>query len=117
MLFNDQKAIYLQIIDHVMEKILVKEWIAEQKIPSVRELGASIEVNPNTVMRAYDKLQQEGLIFNKRGLGFYVSTDVPTKIQQELRKNFMKNDAPKFFQHAKLLNISLNEIVSLYNEN
>ncbi len=116
MQFTDHKAIYLQIIDLVMEKILSKEWAIGEKIPSVRDLGASIEVNPNTVMRAYDKLQKDELIFNKRGLGFYVSENAAEKIQHLLKKNFLENEAPKFFQNAKLLNISLNEIMDLYNK-
>ncbi|HRN58369.1 MAG TPA: GntR family transcriptional regulator, partial [Agriterribacter sp.] len=50
MQFKDSQSIYLQIADYVCEKILLGEWKAEQRIPSVRELAVQLEVNPNTVM-------------------------------------------------------------------
>ena len=46
------QAIYLQIVDFVCEKVLLGEYQAEDKLPSVREMGMQLEVNPNTVMRA-----------------------------------------------------------------
>lgn len=50
------QAIYLQIVDYVCEKILLDEYQPEDKLPSVREMGMQLEVNPNTVMRAYEVL-------------------------------------------------------------
>ena len=67
--FNSNKAIYLQIADTVCDKILAGELKPEDRIPSVREYGATIGVNPNTVMRTYEKLTAEGVIYNKRGIG------------------------------------------------
>ncbi len=115
--FQSDKPIYLQIIDLVMEKILTEEWTVGEKIPSVRDLASGIEVNPNTVMRSYDKLQQDGIIFNKRGLGFFVSEEAKTLILHEKRTAFLEVEAPKFFQNAKLLNISIDELVERYKSN
>ena len=56
---NIGQAIYLQIADYVCEKVLLKEWLAEDKIPSVRELAVQLEVNPNTVARTYEFLKQQ----------------------------------------------------------
>lgn len=70
--FNSNKAIYLQISDIICEKILSGELKADDRIPSVREYGASIGVNPNTVMRTYEKLTNEGIIYNKRGIGYFI---------------------------------------------
>ena len=114
MQFSPDKAIYLQIIDLVMEKILTEEWKIEEKIISIRELGAAIEVNPNTVMRAYEKLQQDEIIYNKRGIGYFVDSHAIEKIRQIMKKNFVESEAPKFFQNAKLLNISIDELITLY---
>ena len=61
--FNSNKAIYLQISDIICEKILSGELKADDRIPSVREYGASIGVNPNTVMRTYEKLLKEPATF------------------------------------------------------
>lgn len=65
--FHENKPIYLQIADLISEQILAKQWMTEEKIPSVREMGVNLQVNPNTVLRTYDLLQQKGIIFNKEG--------------------------------------------------
>ncbi len=63
--FNEKQAIYLQIASIVCDTILEGKWKVD-KIPSVRELAVDLQVNPNTVMRAYDHLQQEQILMNKR---------------------------------------------------
>lgn len=117
MLFNNEKPIYLQIMDLVSEKILKEEWKTEEKILSVRDMGAAIEVNPNTVMRAYEKLQQDEIIFNKRGLGFFVAPDAIHKILAAKKQHFLENEVPSFFETAKLLRISFEELHELYLKN
>ena len=57
--FKETQAIYLQIVDLVCDHIVTGKWKAQERIPSVRELGVQLEVNPNTVMRAYDYLQAQ----------------------------------------------------------
>ncbi|MGO1520653.1 MAG: GntR family transcriptional regulator [Sphingobacterium sp.] len=116
MQFTNDKPIYIQIIGMIEEKILRRQWHTEERVPSVRELGASIEVNPNTVMRAYDKLQQDGIFFNKRGIGFYVSASALAIVLQTKRKLFLEQEAPNFFQAATLLNVSLEELTELYHQ-
>src|SRR5215469_16480111 len=75
MQFRESQPIYLQIADYVCEKILLKEWLPGQRIPSVRELAVQLEVNPNTVMRTYEFLQQESILFNQRGIGLFTADD------------------------------------------
>lgn len=116
MQFKGEKAIYIQIADFVMEKILKDEWPADQKISSVRDLGSVLEVNPNTVMRAYDILQQQDIIYNKRGLGFFVSADAKTSISSLKKKQFIDTDLPHFFNTIDLLDISMEEIISYYQK-
>lgn len=114
MLFKSDKAIYIQIKELVMEKILLEEWLPNSKLPSVRELGAEIEVNPNTVMRAYDILQQDQIIYNKRGVGFFVSTDALAITKKEKKKEFIETEVPIFFRTINLLKMDINEIIDLY---
>ena len=71
--FGDSNAIYLQIADQLSENILLRKWSPGDRIPSVRELAVSVEVNPNTVMRTFNYLQEKGIIYNKRGIGYFVS--------------------------------------------
>mgnify|MGYP003307518551 CR=1 FL=1 len=60
--FKENKAIYLQIADRICDEILTEKYRDEERIPSVREYSAEVEVNVNTVMRAYDYLQQQDVI-------------------------------------------------------
>ena len=78
--FKETQAIYLQIVDLVCDHIVTGKWKAQERIPSVRELGVQLEVNPNTVMRAYDYLQAREIICNKRGVGFFVTEGASKQI-------------------------------------
>ena len=114
--FNENKAIYLQIADILCEQILDGEWPPQEKIPSVREMGITLQVNPNTVLRTYDFLQQKNIIFNKRGLGYFVEEDAVKKILEIRRDNFLKNTLPNFFKTISLLRILPEEIMEKYQE-
>ena len=115
-LFTDKQAIYLQIAEYIGDKILTGEWKPEERIPSIRELAVAMEVNPNTVMRTFESLQNTEVIFNKRGLGYFVAPDAIDTIRTERRKRFMEQVLPDFFRQLSLLNISINEIENLYNK-
>lgn len=115
--FRDKQAIYLQIADYVSEQILLNRWGEEgEKIPSVRDLAAELEVNPNTVMRTYDFLSQQGVIANKRGIGYFPAEDANDRIKTYRREQFLANDLPVFFKNMYLLGIELPEIESRYEQ-
>ena len=113
--FNENQIIYLQIAEFVNDQILLNHWQKEEKIPSVRDLAVELQVNPNTVMRSYDFLQQKGIIYNKRGLGNYVSSDAEEKIRIIRKEQFLKSELPLFFRNLYLLNIGFEELEKLYN--
>ena len=108
--FNSNKSIYLQIAESICEKILSGEKAEEDRIPSVRECGAELGVNPNTVMRSYEKLTAEGIIYNKRGIGYYVSPGARDKVLESLRKEFLDNEWPAVRRRIKLLGLSPDEL-------
>ena len=114
--FRDDKAIYLQIADFVCEQILLKNWSIGDKISSVRELAVQLEVNPNTVMRTYEFLQQKKIIFTKRGMGYFVSDDAENKVINFRKEAFLQNDLPIFFKNIQLLGIDLEEIKMRFSE-
>ena len=101
--FQKKDAIYLQIVEKICENILEKRWQKGEKIPSVRELAITVEVNPNTVMRSYTYLQDMGVIFMKRGIGYFVSENAYEKTIEIMKYNFIKDDLPKVFKNIKLL--------------
>jgi DNA-binding transcriptional regulator YhcF (GntR family) len=90
--FNTEKPIYLQIVDAISDRILSGELQGGDRIPSVREYGADIGVNPNTMMRSYEKLTADGVIYNKRGIGYFVSDDARETVLSAQRKEFLEKD-------------------------
>ncbi|MDQ7948225.1 MAG: GntR family transcriptional regulator [Pedobacter sp.] len=113
--FRDNKAIYLQIAEFVCEHILLGKWKADEKVPSVREMAVELEVNPNTVMRTYELLQQKNIITNKRGIGFFVSDEAIENVKAYRKTQFMEEDLPVVFRNVYLLNIGFDELESRYN--
>lgn len=105
--FNSNKSIYLQICDAICEQILRGELGPDERIPSVREYGADIGVNPNTVMRSYEKLTNEGIIYNKRGIGYFISPDAKNNVLESQRKDFIENELPEIRRKMALLGISI----------
>ena len=113
--FRDNKAIYLQIAEYVCEHILLGKWKTEDKVPSVRELAVDLEVNPNTVMRTYELLQNKNIITNKRGIGFFVADDAITQVKAYRKTQFMDDELPVVFRNVYLLNIKFDELEARYN--
>ena len=110
--FHGEKPIYLQIADVFCENILTGTLKADERIPSVREYGAEIGVNPNTVMRVYEKLTAEGIIYNKRGIGYFVSEDARERILDTQRKEFLETEVPVIRRKMELLGLD----ASIFNK-
>ena len=108
--FKKQKPIYLQIADSLCERMAAGEWKADGRIPSVRDVAVELGVNPNTVMRSFDYLQGLEVIYNRRGLGYFVAADAADKIIREQRKSFLVDEWPAIAQRMKMLGISLDEL-------
>lgn len=114
--FNQHKPIYLQIVDQIEDKILSGTLKADERIDSVREMATALGVNPNTVMRSYEFLERGEVIYNKRGVGFFISTEAREKIKFSRKKNFLENDIPTLFAKMNLLEVDIEEVVNLYNQ-
>ncbi len=114
--FRENTSIYVQIRDYICEKILLEKYEQGERIPSVRELGVQLEVNPNTVLRGYELLQNEEIIFNKRGVGYFVQEDAVKKIQKIKKEDFIKTTLPDVFKTMRLLDINFNELKELYEK-
>lgn len=87
--FNDNIPIFIQIISAIKEDIISGSIKSGEKLPSVRELSKSLEVNPNTVQRAYMELEREGVINTHRGLGAFITEDINkiSNLKQEVARN------------------------------
>ena len=116
MKFKESKSIYLQIADRICDEIQQGQYKEEERIPSVREYAATVEVNANTVVRSFDYLQGQDIIYNKRGLGYFVAQEGRERILGLRKEVFLKEELPEFFRQLKTLDISIKEIEKMYEE-
>ncbi|MCR5312247.1 MAG: GntR family transcriptional regulator [Bacteroidaceae bacterium] len=110
--FKEKKAIYLQIADYLCDEILADKYLSNERIPSVREYAAHVEVNVNTCMRTYDWLQSQDIIFTKRGLGYFVAQEAKETILKMRKKEFFEEFLPDLTKKMKTLGISIEELVT-----
>lgn len=117
MLFKENnKAIYLQIADRVCDDVLAGTLQPGQRIPSVREYAATLEVNANTVMRSYDHLDKLGVIFNRRGIGFFIADGAREAVMEMRRATLLGEEADLFFHQLSLLGVTSSELSRKYQK-
>ena len=116
MIFRDNLSIYQQIAERICDEILDNKFPPGERIPSIREYAALVEVNANTVVRSYEWLQQQEIIFNKRGIGYYVSPEGKHRIKDIRRKRFFSDELPLFFNRLSTLDITVAEVDAHYAE-
>ena len=110
--FKNQKAIYLQIAERIMDQILSSQYPEGGKLPSVREYAAEVEVNVNTVARSFEWLQNQDVVVTRRGLGNFVNEGARQIVLELRKREFFNEQVPEFFRTMKTLGVTLNEIVS-----
>ena len=111
--YSEHKPIYLQNVDLMQEKILRGDWREEDRIPSVREMGALVGVNPNTIVRSYQLLESEDIIYNKRGLGYFVKEGAVERIKENMKREFITSELPQFKAKVEMLGITKEELIKL----
>jgi GntR family transcriptional regulator len=113
--YKGNQAIYLQIADHFVENILQEKWKSGEKIPSVRDTAVTFEVNPNTTLRTFSYLQDKGIIFNKRGLGYFIADDGYEKTRALKKEQFLEEELPSLVRNMDLLGISFTDLKKYYH--
>ncbi|WP_144605316.1 GntR family transcriptional regulator [Algoriphagus algorifonticola] len=111
--FSEHKNIFLQIRDWLIDQILTGKLQPGEKIPSVRELAADIEVNRNTVMRSYSLMEEEGIIENKRGIGFFIASDATTQLQRIQKREFFEQELPGIIHKVEVLKLNSQDLAEL----
>jgi len=114
--FEPSQPIWLQIYETVCNRIAAAEWPETERIPSVRELGAALAVNPNTVMRAYERLTDEALVFNRRGIGYFVAEGARRQAAATLRRRFEQEQLPRIFRSMRRVGMTADEFTDLYRK-
>jgi GntR family transcriptional regulator len=110
----EKRPIYIQIADYLYEMILSKKWPDGERIPSIREMAVQMEVNPNTMTRTYGLLQEQGVIYNKRGIGYFAADDALNMTTKVKKQEFIQEELPEVFRKMESLSIDQEELTSLY---
>ena len=107
--FNDKTPIYLQIIDLIKMDIVIGKLKSKDKLPSVREMASSFNVNPNTLQRSYQELERLGIVYTQRGLGTFVGEgkDMVNDLKGEMAREVIDS----FILRMKSLGFTDNEII------
>lgn len=116
MMQTDNRPIYVRLADQISDRILTGEYREWERIPSVREYAASQQVNPATAARAFEILERQGVIFNKRGLGYFVSADAPAMIRKMRLQALVGSESEAFFSRVALLEVTPDQLKSMYED-
>nr|WP_237690969.1 GntR family transcriptional regulator [Paenibacillus caui] len=101
-------------MNYIKRQIVSGSLTPGDKIPSVRELAAELQINPNTVQRTFQELEREGIVETRRGLGRFVTSE-ESKIM-EIKKEMAGELLDKFVQGMKELGFGKDDIVSIVTE-
>ena len=107
--FNETEPIFLQIINHIKSEIGTGAISSGDKLPSIRELSKELRVNPNTVGRAYQELEREGITITKRGLGVFINEETESLhgLRDEMALKYLQN----FVQGMKSLGFTIGDMI------
>jgi len=109
--FDNNAPIYIQIMNYIKKQIVIGKMGPGDKIESVRDLAAELQINPNTIQRTFQELEREGIVETKRGLGRYVTDEESTIMQ--MKKEMASELLGRFVSGMKELGFAEGDIVAL----
>ena len=110
-MFTSDKPIYLQMADRMKDEILSGTYSDDMRIPSVREYGTLLQVNTNTAVKCYEQLSRDGIIYQRRGMGYFVTAGARDRIMQQRKEEFFQTTCPQLKKDLELLGITIEEFV------
>lgn len=116
MIKGNNKAIYLLIADKIIDDVLSGKLRGDDRLPSIREYAAEVQVNPNTMMRTYDFLSSQNVIYNRRGVGYFVAADAQAIVTEMRHRQVMDDELEGIFRQLSLLGVTPDELNRRYSE-
>ena len=111
---QENMPIYVQIMNRVRDAIASGELAPGERVASVREMAADFEVNPNTMQRALNELEREGLLVSERTAGRFVTTD--RNLIAQLKKEAAEEAADTFRREMMALGFSEEEMIAFFRK-
>jgi len=112
--FNNERPIYLQIIDQLKFAIITAELSPGERLPPVRDFATIAQVNPNTIQRALSELEETGLIYTERTSGRYVTTD--REHIRRCREQLARSKIASFLDDIDRLQLSRHDVIKLIKQ-
>lgn len=114
MKFDNNQPIYRQIADYILNTVITEGPFNENgRIPSIRKLSKELEVNPNTTLRAYNYLEELGLISKKRGIGYFLNDEAVDQAKALERWKFVNEEIPRIAKQLDLIGMEVKEFSGL----
>lgn len=111
--FNDERPIFMQLVDQIEYGILSGVFPEESQVPSTAEISLHYGINPATSLKGINQLVDRGVLYKKRGMVIFVAPGAVELLTEKRKKDFYGAFIRKLVCEAKRLNLSQEEIVSM----
>lgn len=109
--FNDDKPIYIQLMEQIQLRIVSGIYKAGEKLPSVRDIASEASVNPNTMQKALTELERTGLVFSQRTSGRFITEDI--NMIKDIKNSLAKDQIQNFLYNMEKIGYTKNETIEL----
>jgi DNA-binding transcriptional regulator YhcF (GntR family) len=113
-IFDNDRPIYIQLVEQLKEYIVSGKFKAGEKLPSVREFAMQIKVNPNTVQKALAEIENQKLIYTERTNGKFVTEN--EELIENVKKELANQKVQKYFQDMQKLGIDKQDAIKYLQE-
>lgn len=111
---DNERPIYLQLMERIQQDIVSGVYKPREKIPSVRDLALDAAVNPNTMQKALSELERSGLVYSQRTSGRFITEDAG--MLKELKRSLAADHIRDFFHKMRQLGFSDDETLNIIQE-
>ena len=109
--FNDERPIYLQLMEQIQLRIVSGVYKVGGKLPSVREMASDASVNPNTMQKVLTELERTGLVYSQRTTGRFITED--STMIKDIRNGLAKEQIEKFLYNMEKIGYTKQETIEL----
>jgi len=111
---NNREPIYIQVVTYFKQQIATGLLTAGDEIPSRRELGIMLNINPNTVQKAYKEMEDQNLIMTERNFPSKITKD--EAVLQQVRNDLIKEATTTYVEAMKKISIPIDEIITVVKD-
>ena len=113
-ILNNRDPIYLQVVTYFKQQLATGHLSAGQEIPSRRELAVMLNINPNTVQKAYKEMEDQNLIMTDRNFPSKITND--QNVLQNVRKELIYDATVQYIKAMKQIAIPVEEVIDVVKE-